>query len=100
MRRIRIGFVLSLLFLMLAGSNPAWTYSCESGGPSQGKCTCNKTDDCKEMRNSGMCAGPLSCSQGKCTCTAAHTAINPGGGNTTGTKPVISPPSSAGMKRQ
>jgi hypothetical protein len=83
MPKIRISSALSvsLLFLMPAWSNPGWAYRCDSGGPGKGQCSCQGTQDCQEMKNSGMCGSYLDCSQGKCTCTAARENSPVGGGN-------------------
>jgi hypothetical protein len=65
--------VLVMIF-SIATVDTASGFSCPSGKPGQGSCTCQGTADCNDMRHSEMCKGDLTCSQGSCSCTAARAA--------------------------
>ncbi len=75
--------VLSALLLAGALASPAQAAGNVSAGGSAGYvcgtapkdyCNCSGTADCKDLRGSGMCSGPMACKDGKCVCLAARRA--------------------------
>ena len=60
-------------------ASPAFAFKCGSGAG--GSCACKGSVDCKDMRQSEMCKGDLTCGKGECTCTAAlMQTLMPGAG--------------------
>jgi hypothetical protein len=59
MNRMWCYLALSAFLVILAGPQQGWSYFCS---PGQGSCGCQGTDDCNELRHSGMCTGNLHCS--------------------------------------
>ena len=47
-------------------------FTCTTG--SIGGCTCQGSVDCRDMRRSGLCTGPMTCKDGKCSCFATKTS--------------------------
>jgi hypothetical protein len=69
-----------VLWLMI--SQPALSfYSCDI--PPGDKCHCKGSDDCVDLRHSGMCSGPLVCKKdGSCACDAKMVQQKTGPGKT------------------
>lgn len=57
-------------------------------------CSCQGTTDCRDMRRSGICNGPMTCHNGTCTCGTTNAITKPklngiSGVGSAGMRPVM-----------